>query len=238
MKKDYMTKNATMLGEFERVVQTELIESIQKEAIDLFHCLPWNEADRFVKFDQVTFNENIEDEDVEVISSAYTLKNIQLIEDFIADDELNVDKNALSNVLYILDICETELKNMRKFSQVVVWPATIVGKQKIEEFEEYIKDEFDVEIEYLEEVTTLPDIGDTKEETGGRNDVFFCVKDTDVEKFAVPRLKMGMRWVEDALSDVNGYNQNPIYPERIKEYITWDANGLLKESTSELTDNE
>ena len=101
------------------------------------------------------------------------------------------------------------------FTQVCVWPATVVGQEKIPEFEAFMKAEFDTRIQYLEEIETLP--GDGGE--GGRNDVFFAVHDEDVGKFAVPRLAYGIRWIEDVLSTEN-YG-DPIYPERIFDYKSW-----------------
>jgi len=101
------------------------------------------------------------------------------------------------------------------FSQVCVWPATIVGEDKISEFEEFMKSEFNARVKYLEEIKTLP--GDGGE--GGRNDVFFSVHKDDIGHFSIPRLQYGIRWIEDVLAPGN-YN-DPIYPERVKEYISW-----------------
>lgn len=103
------------------------------------------------------------------------------------------------------------------FSQVCVWPGTIVGEEHIEEFEKFMFNEFKSRIQYLEEIKTKPDIGDPN--TGGRNDVFFAVHDEDVGKFAVPRLIAGIRWIEDVLD--NQTAKNRIYPSRVKQYRTW-----------------
>jgi len=114
------------------------------------------------------------------------------------------------------------IKIEERFSQVCVWPSTIVGKEKIKDFEEFMMKEFKTRVQYLEEIKTFPDKvnGKSDPETGGRNDVFFAVHDEDVGKFAIPRLAVGIRWIEDVLSKVN-YNQK-IYPKRVFDYMTWD----------------
>lgn len=107
-------------------------------------------------------------------------------------------------------------KRKENFNQVCVWPATIVG-QKIEDFEKFMLENFGARIQYLEEIQTFPDKG--VEESGGRNDVFFAVHDEDIPKFAVPRLAVGIKWIEDVL-DKRNY-RNRIYPERVFKYKTW-----------------
>lgn len=105
---------------------------------------------------------------------------------------------------------------MENFSQLCVWPATIVGQDEIKDFEEFFKDQMDVRVKYSEEVETLPTEGEP--DTGGRNDVFFYVHDEDVEKFAIPRLRMGIRWWEDVLGNGGGvlYTQEVLdkYPKK------------------------
>lgn len=103
------------------------------------------------------------------------------------------------------------------FDVVCVWPATIVSKERIAEFEDWFKNEFGIDVQYLEEIETLPDLdedGEIVEETGGRNDVFFAIKSDDVPKFAVKRLMYGIRWASDALSQ-----NKEIYPKHVFEYI-------------------
>ena len=108
------------------------------------------------------------------------------------------------------------------FSQVCLWPGTLVGKSKIKDFEEFMLKELGVHIQYLEEIETFPDRDELGREvpgTGGRNDVLFAVFADDVGSFAVSRLSMGIRWIEDVLADCN--YSSPIYPERVFEYKTW-----------------
>ena len=107
------------------------------------------------------------------------------------------------------------------FTQVCVWPGTLVGTDKQAEFEQWVQETFNVRVQYLEEVATAPDMrnGFPVEGTGGRNDLFFAVHDEDVMRFAVPRLQFGMRWLEDMYGNGHG----ALYPERVAEYQCWDT---------------
>ncbi len=106
------------------------------------------------------------------------------------------------------------------FQQVCVWPGTLVGAEQVQEFEQFFKDEMGVRVQYLEEISTAPDYknGYPVEGTGGRNDVLFAVHGDDVMQFAIPRLKMGIRWLED----VYGNGHGALYPERVAEYKCWE----------------
>ena len=112
---------------------------------------------------------------------------------------------------------------MKKYNQLCVWPATVVGKDDVKDLEDFFKKEMDVRVKYKTEVLTNPDLdGDGNEvpDTGGRNDLFFYVHDDDIGKFAVPRLSMGIRWYEDVVS----YNDGAyLYPQSFLEEnpITW-----------------
>lgn len=109
-------------------------------------------------------------------------------------------------------------------SQIVVWPATVVGQDNIEKFEQWLASE-GFNVTYLEEFKTLPDTdewGDTIPETGGRNDLLFQVDDDSLSKFAIWRLQYGMRWWEDYLD--NG--SSSIVPQEVLERYAygWDNN--------------
>ena len=106
------------------------------------------------------------------------------------------------------------------FSQVCVWPGTIVGAKKVDEFVEFMKKNFGVRVKYFEEIKTAPDIknGHPVPKTGGRNDVFFAVHTTDIPKFAVARLQYGIRWIEDVLANEKGTS---VYPASVRKYKTW-----------------
>ena len=121
----------------------------------------------------------------------------------------------------------TELQ--KEFEQVCVWPGTVVGKEKIEDFERFIEDIFKTRIQYLEEISTFPDTdstGKVDSETGGRNDVFFAIHNEDVGKFAVPRLQYGIRWIEDVLAE--GNYTSKIYPTRVFDYCCWNKEHLAE----------
>jgi len=117
------------------------------------------------------------------------------------------------------------------FSQVCVWPSCIVinskvgdksKEERINEFEKFMFGQFKVRVQYLEEIKTKPDHnGDMIiEETGNRNDLFFAVHNEDIGRFAVPRLAVGIRWIEDTLATDN-YKCH-IYPDRVFKYVTWN----------------
>ena len=110
------------------------------------------------------------------------------------------------------------------FTQLCVWPGTVVGQEKVAEFELYMLQEFQARVKYLTELKTNPDICEEHgpiEGTGGRNDLFFYVHADDISSFALPRLQAGIRWWEDVIK----YNDNSkhLYPASfIKEHpATW-----------------
>lgn len=110
------------------------------------------------------------------------------------------------------------------FTQVCVWPGVTLGDQTSEDFVKYIENEFGVRIQFLEIILTNPDrdeCGQVVKDTGGRSDIFFAVHDNDVGKFAVPRLMVGIRWIEDVLAECN--NGRHLYPSRVGDYRSWEA---------------
>jgi len=106
-----------------------------------------------------------------------------------------------------------ELK--KGYTQVCVWPGTIVGESKKTKFEEFMQINFSIRVQYLEEIKTLPDMenGNPVEGTGERNDVFFAIHSEDVHNFVIPRLRSGIMWIEDAID-----NYRKLYPSRVSEY--------------------
>jgi len=117
------------------------------------------------------------------------------------------------------------------YEQVCIWPGILVvntkddqldknissAQDKIADFENWVKEEFGVRVKYLEEVKTLPDkdgSGKAIPNTGDRNDLFFVVHKKDIGKFAIPRLRAGIRWYEDVVSYNNHAN---LYPAEILE---------------------
>ena len=118
------------------------------------------------------------------------------------------------------------MKNIERrenFSQVCVWPGTIITEQQIQQFEDYFeKNGF--RVQYLESLLTNPDRdenGTAIPETGGRHDAFFAVHNDDIMSFAIPRLQMGIRWIEDVLDNEAAQTEYSIYPHRVREYRTW-----------------
>lgn len=99
------------------------------------------------------------------------------------------------------------------YHQVCVWEGTLVGQDKIVDFENFIFKTFGCRAKYLEEVKTNPDLrgGRPVRGTGNRNDLFFAIHEEDVDKFAVPRLQYHIRWWEDVLGNGSGY----LYPKEI-----------------------
>ena len=108
----------------------------------------------------------------------------------------------------------------KEFNQLCVLEGTVVGNSKKvqEDFIKFFKDEMGVEVKYETEVKTLPDNPECTE-SGGRNDLFFYIADKDISKFAVPRLRMGIKWWEDVL----GNGRGKLYPREILEKYpkTW-----------------
>jgi hypothetical protein len=118
------------------------------------------------------------------------------------------------------------VKLKEDYTQVCVWPHTILGDNKPEDFEKFIFDEFKVRCQFLEVIETESDLdsnGNPAPGTGGRSDLFFAIHKEDVGKFAVPRLTLQnpIRWIEDVLS--GGNYISPIYPNRVFEYKSWEA---------------
>lgn len=113
-------------------------------------------------------------------------------------------------------------KEENEFTQLCVWPGTIVEKDNEQDFVEFIAKEFHgARVKFAEEVVTVPDNdkGVPIPQTGGRNDVFFYIHSNDIGKFAVMRLAYGIRWWEDVVSN----NSHLIYPKEILEKYktTW-----------------
>ena len=106
---------------------------------------------------------------------------------------------------------------MENFKQLCVWPATLLEENQIQDFVNFFQEDLGVRVEYKTTLITKPDVderGRVVPDTGGRHDVLFYVHDEDVEKFAVPRLSMGIRWWEDVIK----HNDNShLYPQEFIE---------------------
>lgn len=103
------------------------------------------------------------------------------------------------------------------YSLMVCWPNTIVTEgvdpslheARIQEFQDWMKTEFNMDALYVEEVVLGPD----------RTDLLFAVNmdSPGMGPFMIQRLKYGMRWLEDALEPGNNWGYT--YPDRVKEYL-------------------
>ncbi len=115
------------------------------------------------------------------------------------------------------------MENQNQFTQLCVWPGTVLGDNTPQDLEDFFLKEMNTRIKYHTGVLTNPDLdknGNPIPDTGGRNDLFFYVHSDDIAHFAVPRLQMGIRWWEDVIK----YNDNSqLYsPEFIKANpTTW-----------------
>ena len=76
------------------------------------------------------------------------------------------------------------------FKQLVVWRGTIVGKDEIKKFENWLQEE-GFRVKYATEFNT----------TKGSNDLLFYIHSDDISKFAIWRLERGMSWWEDYLDN-------------------------------------
>ena len=101
------------------------------------------------------------------------------------------------------------------YTQLCVWPGCSLGDNTIEQFEQFMLEQFGTRIKFEQEVTTNPGLGGK----GGRHDLFFFVHSDDIGKFAIPRLSAGIRWWEDVIEN----NSHTIYPKEIldKYKQTW-----------------
>lgn len=106
------------------------------------------------------------------------------------------------------------------YTIVCVWPGTVIGEDNKDDFVQWCLEEFNTRVQYLEEILTAPDYQDGYpiEGTGGRNDAFFAIHEDDVPKFAIPKIQIGARWLEDVYFNDQGY----LYPERVKGYLGED----------------
>lgn len=124
---------------------------------------------------------------------------------------------------------QQNIKTEPPYTQVCVWPGTSVlepgvpDKIRIKVFEEFMLKEFNTRVQYLEEIKTAPDMKDgyPVQGTGGRIDLFFVAHSEDLGRFAVPRLKAGIRWVEDVIDNEKHRDNGSIYPERVQQYWSW-----------------
>ena len=102
------------------------------------------------------------------------------------------------------------------FTQVYVWPGTLLPEDEIGKFIDFLSSQFGVRGQYLETIITLQCEKDGPD-SGGRHDVFFAVHDDDVRAFSAARLEWGMFHVESIFLNLS----HKAYPEHIKGYVSW-----------------
>ena len=117
----------------------------------------------------------------------------------------------------------TELKLEEKpdgYTQVLIWEGVELPDTK--EFETKVGEFVRAKIKLLGSIITSPTTvnGIPEPNTGGRIDLVFSVHDSDnTPMFAMRRLEMGMRWLEDVLNNDNYYN--PAQVSLLTKYRSW-----------------
>jgi hypothetical protein len=113
------------------------------------------------------------------------------------------------------------VKPRKGFDQVVVWPGTTVPEGDEAEFEAFIREEFGLDAQYLEQIKTKKNFAGP----GGRIDLFFAIDSSsgNMGSFSIKRLSYGMRWVEDVLAPGNYDREDPLYDDDVFDYIRWKA---------------
>lgn len=97
---------------------------------------------------------------------------------------------------------------------LVVWEGTVLRPDEIPDFLEFLKTECGAAhgARVLGSVDTLPGHGGP----GGRTDLFFAVKETDIPVFALRRLRFEMRWWTDVAA-----SGGELYPADLR--LAYDA---------------
>lgn len=91
---------------------------------------------------------------------------------------------------------------MSRKGALCVWPARIMGDNTPADFEQFMLDNYGIRTTFEAEVASTE---------SDRHDLLFYIKDSDVPKFAVPRLSTGIKWASDWHD--NGYMND--YPAEI-----------------------
>jgi len=123
---------------------------------------------------------------------------------------MNLKKPNFLNVVKLLSNMENETKE--EFNILCVMEGTEIeeNEEGIADFENTMKELFEMDFKYCETVVTLPD----RSGPGGRKDIFFLIKANDAGKFAIPRIRLGVRWYEDVIDNMG---KRKIYSKDILE---------------------
>lgn len=99
---------------------------------------------------------------------------------------------------------------------VCVWPGTLVGQEDVEVFNSTMSEQLGIKITYLEEVKTNPNPGETLEESGGRNDVFFEMDEDDLDEVTLPFMMMDIFPIMNVDEELmNKMNETKLYPQEV-----------------------
>ena len=99
---------------------------------------------------------------------------------------------------------------------VCVWPGTLVGQEDVETFNSTMSEQLGVKITYLEEVKTNPNPGETLEESGGRNDVFFEMDEDDLDEVMFPFMIMNIFPIGEITKELmDKMNETKLYPQEV-----------------------
>jgi len=115
------------------------------------------------------------------------------------------------------------VKQKEMYDQVCVWAGTTIKTEEADVFVKHFKNN-GWRVQFLETIITRPNTdaaGCDEADTGGRDDAFFAIHNDDLLKFSIPRLQMGIRWIEDVLDNESRMSDHSIYPERVKRYRCW-----------------
>lgn len=102
---------------------------------------------------------------------------------------------------------KTNIEQLENYTQVCVWEGVVLDQGEINEFQDWVLKTFNTRAQYLESIVVKPN----------REDVIFAIHSDDTNKFAVPRLQYGIRWIEDVFSNGGGR----LYPARFSKYKSW-----------------
>jgi hypothetical protein len=105
------------------------------------------------------------------------------------------------------------------YTQVVVWPHTVLGDNTEEDFTKYMTETFKAKVKLIGEHRITKD----------RTDLLFYINSEDIPKFAVARLTWGMRWLEDVMANDGSYTP----PEGIAP--TWNEDAIIEAKSKHLS---
>ena len=165
--------------------------------------------------------DDVVNQDFTSLATLGPLSGVSVEARYDADNKmLRIDASDRPEFWIQIDLSEllpqnTEIIAWRRITKenaiLTLWPGTLVYEHNRASILHFFRETFDVDITIVGCVETLPDKdqdGNHVPGTGGRMDFFFYVDFQDVEKFAIRRLRYGMRWWQDVYCN----EQQDIYP--------------------------